>query len=59
MENPVGLWSLDDQMVGGSGILGMGNEKSLGVFQEVALALNFQSQSVERHPRQRKLEEQR
>lgn len=57
-ENPVGLSSLDDQMVG-KGILGMGNEKGVGGFQEAAFALNLQRQSVERRPRQRKLQEQR
>ena len=41
MENPVGLESSDNQMVG-EGILGMGNEKDLGGFQEVALAINLQ-----------------
>lgn len=41
MENPAGLGSLDNQMVG-EGILGMGNEKDLGGFQEVALVLNLQ-----------------
>lgn len=40
MENPTGLGSLDNQMVG-EGILGMGNEKDLGGFR-VALVLNLQ-----------------
>lgn len=56
MENPVGPGSLDNQMVS-EGILGMGNERGLRGFQEVALALNLQRQSVERCPRQRKLQE--
>ena len=40
LENPVGLRSLDNQMVD-KGVLGLRREKGLGGFQKVVLALNL------------------